>query len=99
MLHERAIKRCAKEARMARPARFSSLPALSRAALLLLTLGFPLLPAASAMEAVDFPQAVARALSNNALVSVAGGEAPPPRADGAPCPRPPPPPRRVGGKM
>src|SRR3972149_6118162 len=27
MLHERAIKRCAKEARMARPARVSSLPA------------------------------------------------------------------------
>ncbi|MFA5807322.1 MAG: TolC family protein [bacterium] len=60
---------------MARPARFSSLSALSGAALLLLTFGFPLLPAASAMEAVDFHQAVARALSNNAFVSAAGEEA------------------------
>lgn len=60
---------------MAGPARFSSLSALSGAALLLLTFGFPLLPAASAMEAVDFHQAVARALSNNAFVSVAGEDA------------------------
>ena len=60
---------------MARPARFSSLSALSGAALLLQTSVFAFLPAASAMEAVDFHQAVARALSNNAFVSVAGEEA------------------------
>ncbi len=60
---------------MARPARFSSLSALSRAALLLLTSGFLLLPVASAMESVDFSQAVARALSNNAFVQAAGEEA------------------------
>jgi len=60
---------------MARPARFSSRFALPGAALLLLAFGFPLLPAASAMEAVDFHQAVARALSNNAFVQVAGEEA------------------------
>ena len=60
---------------MARPARFSSLSALPGAALLLLTFGFPFLPAASAMEAVDFSQAVARALSNNAFVQAAGEEA------------------------
>ena len=60
---------------MARPARFSSLSALSGAAMLLLTFVFPLPPAASAMEAVDFRQAVARTLSNNAFVSAAGEEA------------------------
>ena len=60
---------------MARPARFSSLSALSGAALLLLTSVFPVPPAASAMEAVDFRQAVARALSNNAFVSAAGEDA------------------------
>ena len=57
---------------MARPARYSSDSALPGAALLLLTFGFPLLPAASAMEAVDFPQAVARALQGNPSVSAAG---------------------------
>ena len=36
---------------------------------------FPLLPAASAMESVDFSQAVARALSNNAFVLAAEEEA------------------------
>ena len=60
---------------MARPARFSSVSALPGAALLLLTFGFPLPPAASAMEAVDFHQAVARTLMNNAFVSAAGEEA------------------------
>jgi outer membrane protein TolC len=45
------------------------------AALLLLTLGFPLPPVASAMESVDFSQAVARALSNNAFVQAAQEEA------------------------
>jgi len=45
------------------------------AALLLLTLGFPLPPAASAMESVDFSQAVARALSNNVFVQAAEEEA------------------------
>jgi outer membrane protein TolC len=43
--------------------------------LLLLTSLFPLLPAASAMESVDFRQAVARALSNNAFVQAAGEDA------------------------
>src|SRR3972149_1069482 len=75
MLHEYAIKRCTKEARMARPARCSSLSALSGAALLLQALVFAFPPAAPAMEAVDFHQAVARTLSNNAFVSVAGEEA------------------------
>jgi len=60
---------------MARPARFSSLFALPGAMLLLLISGFPLLPRASAMEAVDFRQAVARTLSNNAFVAAAGEEA------------------------
>jgi outer membrane protein TolC len=60
---------------MARFARFSSFSALSVGALLLLTLGFPLPPPASAMESVDFSQAVARALSNNAFVQAAGEEA------------------------
>ena len=60
---------------MVRLARFSSLSALSGAALLLLTSLFSLLPAASAMEAVDFHQAVARTLSNNAFLSAAGEEA------------------------
>src|SRR5512141_1218025 len=81
MLHEYAIKRCAKEARMARPARFSSLSALSVAALFLQASVFAFPPAASAMEAVDFRQAVARALSNNAIVSVAGEEAAAARRD------------------
>jgi len=60
---------------MARPARFSSVSALSGAALLLLTAVFPPLPDASAMESVDFSQAVARALSNNAFVQAAEEEA------------------------
>ena len=60
---------------MARTARNSSVSALSGAAMLLLTSLFPFLPVASAMEAVDFRQAVARALSNNAFVQVAGEEA------------------------
>jgi outer membrane protein TolC len=60
---------------MALSARFSSRSALPGAALLLLAFGVPLLPAASAMEAVDFRQAVARTLSNNAFVSAAGEEA------------------------
>ncbi len=60
---------------MARSARYSSLSALSGAALFLLTSVFPLLPAASAMEAVDFREAVTRALSNNAIVSEAGQDA------------------------
>ncbi|MGB7630326.1 MAG: hypothetical protein WBM29_04495, partial [Candidatus Deferrimicrobium sp.] len=60
---------------MARTARFSSLSALPGAAVLLLTLGFPLPPAASAMESVDFSQAVARALSNNVFVQAAEEEA------------------------
>src|SRR5512140_2897896 len=81
MLHDSAIKRCAKEAKMARFARFSSLSALPGAALLLLTLHFSLPSAASAMESVDFSQAVARALSNNAFVQVAGEEAIAARSD------------------
>jgi outer membrane protein TolC len=60
---------------MARPARFSSLSALFGASLLLLTSVFPVPPAASAMEAVDFRQAVTRALSNNAFVAAAGEDA------------------------
>ena len=60
---------------MARLARFSSVSALSGAALLLLTSVFPIPPAASAMEAVDFRQAVTRALANNAFVSAAGEDA------------------------
>ncbi len=60
---------------MDRSARCSSVSALSVGALLLLTLGFPLPPPASAMESVDFSQAVARALSNNAFVQAAGEEA------------------------
>ncbi|MDD5762358.1 MAG: TolC family protein, partial [bacterium] len=64
-----------KETRMAQPVRYSSLSALSGTALLLLASVFPLLPAASAMEAVDFREAVARALSNNAIVQAAGEEA------------------------
>jgi len=56
---------------MARSTRCSSPSALSVVALLLLTLGLPLPPAASAMESVDFSRAVARALSNNAYVSAA----------------------------
>jgi outer membrane protein TolC len=45
------------------------------AALLFLTLGFPLPPAASAMETVDFREAVARALSNSAFLQGAEEEA------------------------
>jgi outer membrane protein len=60
---------------MTRSARYSNVSAMSVAALLLLTLGFPLPPAASAMEAVDFSQAIARALSNNAFVQAAQEEA------------------------
>jgi len=60
---------------MTQPARFSSLPALSGAALLLLASTFPSLPAASAMESVNFSQAVARALSNNVFVQAAVEEA------------------------
>ncbi|MFA6147643.1 MAG: TolC family protein [bacterium] len=60
---------------MARPFGDSFLSALSGAALLLLASVFASLPDASAMEAVEFHQAVARALSNNAFVSVAGEDA------------------------
>ena len=60
---------------MTRSARCSSVSALSVAAVLLLTPGFSLPPAASAMESVDFSQAVARALSNNASVLGAEEEA------------------------
>ena len=60
---------------MVRSTRCSSVSALSVAALLLLTLGLPLPPAASAMESVDFREAVTRALSNNALLSAAGEDA------------------------
>lgn len=59
---------------MTRPAGSTSRSALSGAALLLITV-IASLPEASAMEAVDFRQAVARALSNNAFVAVAGEEA------------------------
>ncbi len=54
---------------------------LAGLALLLHVTVSPLLQAASAMEAVDFPQAVARALSNNAFVSTAGEEADAARKD------------------
>ena len=60
---------------MVRSTRCSSVSALSVAALLLLTLGLPFPPAASAMESVDFREAVTRALSNNALLSAAGEDA------------------------
>ncbi len=60
---------------MAQPTRFSSLSALPGAALLLLTSLISLPPAVSAMEAVDFREAVNRALSNNAFVSAAGEDA------------------------
>ena len=60
---------------MARSSRYSSVSALSGAALLLLTAVSPPLPDASAMESVDFSQAVARALSNNAFVQAAEEEA------------------------
>lgn len=56
---------------MALPARIATVSAL----LLLLMPVVPLPPAASAMESVDFPQAVERALSHNAFVSAAGEEA------------------------
>lgn len=60
---------------MALPARFSFLSALAGAALLLQVPMFVFPPDASAMEAVDFRQAAARALSNNAFVSAAGEDA------------------------
>ncbi|HLN91150.1 MAG TPA: TolC family protein, partial [Patescibacteria group bacterium] len=60
---------------MARSPRYSSVSGLSVATLLLLTVGLPLPQAASAMESVDFSQAVARALSNNAFVLGAEEEA------------------------
>ncbi|PJB32822.1 MAG: hypothetical protein CO109_02515 [Deltaproteobacteria bacterium CG_4_9_14_3_um_filter_65_9] len=66
---------------MARPARCSSLSALSGATLLMLMFGCPFLPAASAMESVDFHQAVARALSGNAFVQAAEEEATAARRD------------------
>ena len=58
--------------------RFASIPVLfapSAAVLFLLTLGFSSPPGASAMESVDFSQAVARALENNASVQAAAEEA------------------------
>jgi outer membrane protein TolC len=77
MLHclQQIVALCDKETRMARLARFSSLSALSVTVFLLLTLGFPLLPAVSAMEAVDFREAVARALSNSPFLQGAEEEA------------------------
>jgi len=66
---------------MPRSTRCSSVSALSGAALLLLALGFPLPPSASAMESVDFSEAVARALSNNAFVQAAEEEATAARSD------------------
>jgi len=66
---------------MARPARYPDVSALSVAALFLLTLGFSLPKAASAMESVDYSQAVARALSNNAFVQGAEEEAIAARSD------------------
>ena len=66
---------------MVRGTRCSSVSALSVAALLLLTLGLPFPPAASAMESVDFREAVTRALSNNALLSAAGEDAAAARRD------------------
>lgn len=68
---------------MAGPAHVVPIAALSGAMLVLQMVVFPLLPAASAMEAVDFPQAVARTLSNNAFVSAAGEEATAARNDAA----------------
>jgi len=59
---------------MVRHTRFSSVSALSGAALLLLTSVFMMPPAASAMESVDFSQAVSRALSNNVFVQAAEEE-------------------------
>ena len=58
---------------MALPARFS-LSAQSWAAMLFLTSMLTLPPTALAMEAVDFQEAVTRALSNNAVVQAAGEE-------------------------
>jgi len=57
------------------PARSIFSRALPAAALLILMSVSPVPAAAAAMESVDFPQAVARALSNNAMVSVAAEEA------------------------
>src|SRR5512140_1266667 len=75
MLHDSAIKRCAKATKMARLARSFPLSALVGAATFLLASVFAFLSAASAREAVDFRPAVARALSNHALVSAAGEDA------------------------
>jgi len=66
---------------MACPARTCPLAAFPALALSLLTFVILFPPAASAMESVDFPQAVARALSNNALVSVSAAEAAAARKD------------------
>ncbi len=60
---------------MVRLAGYSSLSALSGAALLLQASLFAFPPAAPAMEAVDFHQAVARALSNSAFLQGAEEEA------------------------
>jgi len=65
---------------MARSARRSSASALSVVLLFLMSV-FPPLPAASAMESVDFSQAVARAVSNNAFVQAAEEEAIAARSD------------------
>jgi outer membrane protein TolC len=83
MLHflQQIVAPCAKEKSMTRLARFSPLSVLSVAALLLLTPGFLLPPDASAMESVDFSQAVARALANNAHVQAAAEEANAARSD------------------
>jgi outer membrane protein TolC len=83
MLHylQQIVAPIAKETSMARLARFSSLSVLSVAALFLLTPVFPLPPDASAMESVDFSQAVARALANSAYVQAAAEEANAARSD------------------
>jgi len=70
-----------KETKMACPARTCTLAAFPALALSLLTFVILFPPAASAMESVDFPQAVARALSNNTLVSVSAAEAAAARKD------------------
>lgn len=67
--------------RPAFPARRIFSRGLPGRALLLFVSVFVFPPAASAMESVDFPQAVARALSNNALVSVSAAEAAAARRD------------------
>ncbi|MBI5905171.1 MAG: TolC family protein [Deltaproteobacteria bacterium] len=60
---------------MAKVSRSVPLVALFGAMISLAASASPLAPAAFAMEAVDFPQAVARALEGNAFVSVAAEEA------------------------